>query len=104
MSLHMFFSVNFHYFNFQINVDTKEMWNFTFHEDQYPQEPWFLPRPGSTEEDDGVLLVQGFDGRAGKGRIQHNFFQNLFSTGFYAKKIIKCNIGSSLCDLDYLLM
>ena len=31
----------------------------------YPGEPLFVSRPGSTEEDDGVLLSVIYDGRTG---------------------------------------
>ena len=34
----------------------------------FPQEPWFVESPDATEEDDGVLLVQGVDGIKQKGQ------------------------------------
>ena len=33
----------------------------------YFVEPWFVPRPGGTAEDDGVVLVLALDGSTGKG-------------------------------------
>ena len=33
----------------------------------YFLEPFFVPRPGATDEDDGVVLVLAQDGRAGTG-------------------------------------
>jgi carotenoid cleavage dioxygenase-like enzyme len=33
----------------------------------YFVEPWFVPRPGGTAEDDGVVLVLALDGAVGKG-------------------------------------
>lgn len=39
----------------KLNVQTKETW--VWQEDEcYPSEPLFVPSPGATEEDDGVLL------------------------------------------------
>ncbi|XP_034035342.1 retinal Mueller cells isomerohydrolase-like isoform X2 [Thalassophryne amazonica] len=39
----------------KLNVQTKQMW--VWQEDEcYPSEPLFVPTPGATEEDDGVLL------------------------------------------------
>lgn len=31
-------------------------------------EPQFIPNPGSTEEDDGVVIVRGLDVQSGKGK------------------------------------
>uniref|UniRef100_A0AAX7V7M4 Retinoid isomerohydrolase RPE65 n=1 Tax=Astatotilapia calliptera TaxID=8154 RepID=A0AAX7V7M4_ASTCA len=39
----------------KLNVQTKETWVWQ-EEDSYPSEPLFVPSPGATEEDDGVLL------------------------------------------------
>ncbi|KAI3368489.1 hypothetical protein L3Q82_025505, partial [Scortum barcoo] len=39
----------------KLNVQTKETWVWQ-EEDSYPSEPLFVPTPGATEEDDGVLL------------------------------------------------
>ncbi|XP_034557611.1 retinal Mueller cells isomerohydrolase-like isoform X1 [Notolabrus celidotus] len=39
----------------KLNVQTKETWVWQ-EEDCYPSEPLFVPRPGATKEDDGVLL------------------------------------------------
>ena len=36
-------------------------------EGEFANEPWFVARPGATEEDDGILLVQGIDGQKTKG-------------------------------------
>ena len=33
----------------------------------YFVEPWFVPRPGATAEDDGVVLALALDGAVGKG-------------------------------------
>lgn len=33
----------------------------------YFMEPWFVPRPGSSEEDDGLVLALALDGARGKG-------------------------------------
>jgi carotenoid cleavage dioxygenase-like enzyme len=33
-------------------------------------EPWFVPRPDSSREDDGVLLIRALDIGENKGRIQ----------------------------------
>lgn len=33
----------------------------------YFSEPWFVPRPSGTDEDDGVVLVLALDGAVGKG-------------------------------------
>jgi carotenoid cleavage dioxygenase-like enzyme len=35
----------------------------------YFVEPWFVPRPGGSAEDDGVVLAMALDGRAGKGVV-----------------------------------
>ncbi|XP_027882838.1 retinal Mueller cells isomerohydrolase-like isoform X2 [Xiphophorus couchianus] len=39
----------------KLNVQTKEMWVWQ-EEDCYPSEPLFVPTPGATKEDEGVLL------------------------------------------------
>uniref|UniRef100_A0A3Q2QHK0 Retinoid isomerohydrolase RPE65 b n=1 Tax=Fundulus heteroclitus TaxID=8078 RepID=A0A3Q2QHK0_FUNHE len=39
----------------KLNVQTKETWVWQ-EEDCYPSEPLFVPTPGATEEDEGVLL------------------------------------------------
>uniref|UniRef100_A0A669E773 Retinoid isomerohydrolase RPE65 b n=1 Tax=Oreochromis niloticus TaxID=8128 RepID=A0A669E773_ORENI len=39
----------------KLNVQTKEIWVWQ-EEDSYPSEPLFVPSPGATQEDDGVLL------------------------------------------------
>uniref|UniRef100_A0A3Q1FTP9 Retinoid isomerohydrolase RPE65 c n=1 Tax=Acanthochromis polyacanthus TaxID=80966 RepID=A0A3Q1FTP9_9TELE len=39
----------------KLNVQTKETWVWQ-EEDCYPSEPLFVPTPGATKEDDGVLL------------------------------------------------
>uniref|UniRef100_A0A7N6AFJ9 Retinoid isomerohydrolase RPE65 n=1 Tax=Anabas testudineus TaxID=64144 RepID=A0A7N6AFJ9_ANATE len=39
----------------KLNVQTKETWVWQ-EEECYPSEPLFVPTPGATEEDDGVLL------------------------------------------------
>ena len=31
-------------------------------ENHYTGEPFFVPRPGATEEDDGIVIVIAFDG------------------------------------------
>ena len=33
----------------------------------YFSEPWFVPRPGSVQEDDGVVLTLALNGLIGKG-------------------------------------
>jgi carotenoid cleavage dioxygenase-like enzyme len=62
------------YFMTQINWDSGEHLSYiiihlsyTFEEDLFPQEPCFLPTPGGTEEDDGVLLIGGFDAKKERG-------------------------------------
>eukprot|EP00933_Yihiella_yeosuensis_P067233 TRINITY_DN7197_c0_g1_i1.p1 TRINITY_DN7197_c0_g1~~TRINITY_DN7197_c0_g1_i1.p1 ORF type:complete len:594 (+),score=85.17 TRINITY_DN7197_c0_g1_i1:48-1829(+) len=35
----------------------------------YFMEPWFVPRPGGSDEDDGVILSLALDGKVGKGVI-----------------------------------
>jgi carlactone synthase/all-trans-10'-apo-beta-carotenal 13,14-cleaving dioxygenase len=39
-------------------------------ENQYMSEPRFVPRPGATEEDDGVLIGMVFDGATQQSRVQ----------------------------------
>ena len=39
----------------KVNVETGETLEW-YEEDHYATEPNFLPRPGATEEDDGILL------------------------------------------------
>lgn len=51
----------------QLNVDNGEEREFVFPEGMFVQEPQFVSRPGSTFEDDGVILAQGVDGRRHKG-------------------------------------
>lgn len=55
----------------QINVDTGEELEYLLPEGMFVQEPQFVPSPGSTEEDDGVILAQGFDGRKKKGNKEY---------------------------------
>eukprot|EP00440_Ansanella_granifera_P046699 gb/GFBE01050572.1/.p1 GENE.gb/GFBE01050572.1/~~gb/GFBE01050572.1/.p1 ORF type:complete len:530 (+),score=98.86 gb/GFBE01050572.1/:1-1590(+) len=52
-----------------------------FEQDQYPSEPVFVPRPGATAEDDGVLTVQVLDGRRGTGYLLVLDAQNLKELG-----------------------
>jgi len=39
-------------------------------ENQYMSEPRFVPRPGATEEDDGILIGMVFDGITQQSRVQ----------------------------------
>merc|ERR1711924_315097 len=39
-------------------------------ENHYMSEPRFVPRPGATEEDDGVLIGMVFDGTTQQSRVQ----------------------------------
>ena len=51
----------------QLNVDTGEYMSYELAEGQFPVEPWFVARPGADDEDDGVVMVQGTDGKKKKG-------------------------------------
>ena len=51
----------------QLNVDDGTYIEYEMPDGLFPQEPWFVERPGATEEDDGVLLVMGVDGVQNKG-------------------------------------
>jgi len=48
-------------------VVTGEEVEFLLPEGVYVQEPQFIQRPGTSGEDDGILLTQGFDGSRKKG-------------------------------------
>lgn len=49
------------------HIDGKRK-NQIFHRPyHYFSEPWFVPRPGGTKEDDGVVLALALDGAAKKG-------------------------------------
>ena len=52
----------------QLDVRTGVVTEYSFPEGVYPQEPWFVASPDSVNEDDGVLLLQGLDGRIQKGQ------------------------------------
>merc|ERR1712139_124022 len=41
-----------------------------YNENEYVSEPRFVPRPGATEEDDGILIGMVFDGPTQQSRIQ----------------------------------
>ena len=51
----------------QLDVRTGAVTEYSFPEGVYPQEPWFVASPDAVNEDDGVLLMQGLDGRIEKG-------------------------------------
>ena len=52
---------------YKLNIDTGKETEYVFPEGLFAQEPQFIPRPNSSSEDDGVILVQGVDGVKGKG-------------------------------------
>lgn len=54
----------------QLNVHTGQEVEYLFPEGMYVQEPQFIPTPGAVQEDDGVIIAQGVDGRKHKGK-QH---------------------------------
>lgn len=64
----LFFN-NFVWWNvvLQLNVDTGVETEFVFPEGMFVQEPQYIARPAAVEEDDGVILAQGVDGRKNKG-------------------------------------
>ena len=41
-----------------------------YKENEYVSEPRFVPRPGATEEDDGVLIGMVFEGNTKQSRVQ----------------------------------
>merc|ERR1740128_1231811 len=41
-------------------------------ENHYSTEPWFMERPGATDEEDGVVLSLVFDGEAEQSYLPHN--------------------------------
>ena len=51
-----------HVFFVQLDVDDGTYLEYKMPDGLFPQEPWFVESPDATEEDDGVLLVQGVDG------------------------------------------
>ena len=55
-------------------MDTKEELDHEFPHGMFPQEPIFVPSPDATEEDDGVLLVQGVDAHQEKGNMGSTLF------------------------------
>ena len=52
----------------QINIVTGATLEYPLPAGFYGQEPVFLQRPGTSGEDEGVLLVQGLDANQNKGR------------------------------------
>ena len=52
----------------QINIVTGETVEYPLPPGFYGQEPVFLQRPGTSGEDEGVLLVQGLDANQNKGQ------------------------------------
>ena len=48
----------------KVDVDTGETVTW-YEKDQFPTEPNFIPRPGATDEDDGVLVSQVLGGDIG---------------------------------------
>ena len=53
----------------KLNVDTGETLEGQLPDGVFPTEPIFVAAPGATQEDDGVVLMSGLDGRRGKGCI-----------------------------------
>ena len=51
-----------------MNVRTGEMQQYPLPAGFYGQEPVFLQRPGTTGEDEGVVLLQGLDANQNKGQ------------------------------------
>ena len=51
----------------QINIVTGATLEYPLPAGFYGQEPVFLQRPGTSGEDEGVLLVQGLDANQNKG-------------------------------------
>jgi carotenoid cleavage dioxygenase-like enzyme len=41
-----------------------------YNDNEYTSEPRFVPRPGATEEDDGILIGMVFDGTTKQSRVQ----------------------------------
>lgn len=50
----------------KLNVHTGQEVEYLFPEGMYVQEPQFIPTPGAVQEDDGVIIAQGVDGRKHK--------------------------------------
>ena len=46
----------------QLDVEDGSYISYEMGEGEFGNEPWFVARPGATEEDDGILLIQGIDG------------------------------------------
>ena len=51
-----------------MNMETGEEIFWEAPETHFPQEPIFVPRPEATAEDDGILLICGFNYETAKGR------------------------------------
>ena len=53
----------------KINVDTGSIIRQALPDGLFPTEPIFVQRPGSEEEDDGVVIISGIDGGRQKGFV-----------------------------------
>ena len=53
----------------KINVDTGALIRKPLPDGLFPTEPIFVQRPGSSKEDDGVIIVSGIDGGRQKGFV-----------------------------------
>ena len=53
----------------KINVDTGALIRKPLPDGLFPTEPIFVQRPGSSDEDDGVVIVSGIDGGKQKGFV-----------------------------------
>ena len=53
----------------KLNVETGETLEAELPNGVFPTEPIFIASPGSSTEDDGVVLMSGLDGKQGKGCI-----------------------------------
>ena len=53
----------------KINVDTGDLIRKPLPDGLFPTEPIFVQRPGSSGEDDGVVIVSGIDGGRQKGFV-----------------------------------
>ena len=66
-----------------MNMETGEEIFWEAPETHFPQEPIFVPRPEATAEDDGILLICGFNYETAKGRNEQYLKgpQTVFSSG-----------------------
>ena len=84
--------------SFQHYMDTSTIHFYPFPDTHFPHEPIFVPRPNATAEDDGVLLVGGFNSETEKGkRCVPLFLSEVSGPKLYASGCPPDKVHQNIC-------